>query len=59
MLTNIMIRSGYPWNSSDMVSFAKATRLGEMAVLSQDVEFLTGRKPKSFREICQQRLIRA
>lgn len=39
-----------------MVSFTKATRLGEMAILSSDYQILTGRAPKSFRQVCQERL---
>ncbi|KAL1636690.1 hypothetical protein SLS58_009677 [Diplodia intermedia] len=46
-----LVVGNYPWNSSDMVSFGKATRLGEMEVISGDVEMLTGRRPKSFREV--------
>lgn len=39
-----------------MATFSKATRLGEMAIISDDVELLTGKKPKSFRQICQERV---
>lgn len=53
---NLSRDSGFPWNSSDMVSFTKATRLGEMAILSDDFEKLTGRKPLSFRQVCEARL---
>ncbi|KAL0264467.1 hypothetical protein SLS55_000417 [Diplodia seriata] len=49
-----LVVGGYPWNSSDMVSFGKATRLGEMEVISGDVEMLTGRPPKSFREVLEE-----
>ncbi|KAF2085634.1 putative oxidoreductase [Saccharata proteae CBS 121410] len=50
--------SGHPWNSSDMVSFGKATRLGEMEVISDDVEILTGRKPRSLKEVMFERVTR-
>jgi hypothetical protein len=52
----ILLKSGNPWTSSDMVSFTKATALGEFEIISDDVENLTLRKPKSFREVCEQRL---
>lgn len=42
-----------------MVSFTKATRLGEMAVLSDDFQDLTGRKSTFFRQICEARLARS
>ncbi|KAI3397722.1 hypothetical protein diail_10491 [Diaporthe ilicicola] len=48
--------NGNPWNSSDMVSFTKATGLGEFEIISDDVQKLTLKKPKSFREVCEQRL---
>lgn len=48
--------NGNPWNSSDMVSFTKATALGEFEIISDDVQKLTLKKPKTFREVCEQRL---
>ncbi|KQN08601.1 hypothetical protein ASE85_16870 [Sphingobium sp. Leaf26] len=36
-----------PWSSDDMVSFECAIREGHMAVISDHVEQLTGRKPRS------------
>lgn len=39
-----------------MVSFTKATALGEFEIISDDVQKLALRKPKSFREVCEQRL---
>lgn len=48
--------SGYPWNSTDMVTFAKATRLGEMAIDSDDFQTITGRKPQTFEEVCKARM---
>lgn len=47
--------NGFKWNSSDMVSFGTAVRLGEMAVLSDDVERITGRKPASILDVLQSR----
>lgn len=47
--------NGFHWNSSDMVSFGKGIRLGEMTTLSNDVFHLTGRVPTSLSEILQQR----
>jgi NAD(P)H dehydrogenase (quinone) len=38
---------GITWNSTDMVSFGKAIRLGELSVISDDFEKLTGRRPRS------------
>jgi NAD(P)H dehydrogenase (quinone) len=39
-----------PWSSDDMVSFERAIREGHFAVISHDVEKLTGRLPMSIRE---------
>lgn len=39
-----------------MVTFGTATRLGEMAILSDDFQKITGRKPKTFHEVCRTRL---
>jgi NAD(P)H dehydrogenase (quinone) len=43
--------SGVPWNSDDMVSFEAAIRGGFFEVISDDVERLTGRKPRSVRQM--------
>ena len=40
-----------PWSSDDMVSFERAIREGFFAVLSDDVRKLTGRAPRSLREV--------
>jgi NAD(P)H dehydrogenase (quinone) len=40
-----------PWSSDGMVSFERAIREGYFAVISDDVERLTGRKPRSLREV--------
>ena len=44
-----------PWSSDDMVSFERAIREGHFAVISDDVERLTGRKPVSLREFARRR----
>lgn len=44
-----------PWSSDDMVSFEAAIRDGHMAVISDHVEQLTGRKPKSVRQFALER----
>jgi NAD(P)H dehydrogenase (quinone) len=44
-----------PWSSDDMVSVERAVREGYMAVISNDVEKLTGRKPKSIRQLAEAR----
>lgn len=46
---------GYHWNSTDMVSFGVAIRLGEMAVVSDDVEKIIGRKPASILDVVKSR----
>ncbi|PTS83914.1 NAD(P)-dependent oxidoreductase [Sphingomonas sp. HMWF008] len=43
--------SNFPWNSDDMVSFEVAVRDGHFAIVSDDVERLTGRKPRSLRDL--------
>ena len=40
-----------PWSSDDMVSFEQAIREGYFDVVSDDVERLTGRKPRSLRDV--------
>jgi len=44
---------GIPWNSDDMVTFGEAIREGYLAVLSDDVETLTGRKARSVRQMIE------
>ncbi|WP_326761621.1 SDR family oxidoreductase [Streptomyces phaeochromogenes] len=44
-----------PWSSEDMVTVERAIRLGFMEVASQDVEKLTGKRPKSLREFTRER----
>jgi len=43
--------SPFPWCSDDMVSFGRGIREGEMEVLSDTVQQLTGRAPVSLREL--------
>ncbi|MCC6201942.1 MAG: NAD(P)H-binding protein [Gammaproteobacteria bacterium] len=45
--------AGIPWNSNDMVTFEASIRGGHFAVLSNDVEHLTGRKPRSVRQLIE------
>ncbi|KAM0689380.1 hypothetical protein Q7P36_011458 [Cladosporium allicinum] len=42
---------GITWNSTDMVSFGKAIRLGELEVISGDFEKLTGRRARSIEDV--------
>jgi NAD(P)H dehydrogenase (quinone) len=46
-----MSRSPIPWPSEEMVSFERAIRAGFFAIVSDDVERLTGRRPKSLRQV--------
>lgn len=46
---------GVPWSSNDMVSFEQGIRGGFLAVLSDDVERLTGRKPISLESCFRER----
>jgi NAD(P)H dehydrogenase (quinone) len=43
--------AGISWNSDDMVTFEAAIRAGYFAVISDDVERLTGHKPRSVRQM--------
>jgi NAD(P)H dehydrogenase (quinone) len=43
--------AGIPWNSDDMVSFERAIREGWLDICTGDVEMLTGRKPRSIRQM--------
>ncbi len=45
--------AGIPWNSDDMVSFERAIREGFLDICSGDVELLTGRKPRSVRDMIE------
>jgi NAD(P)H dehydrogenase (quinone) len=45
--------NGIPWNSDDMVSFGRAIREGYLELRTDDVERLTGRKPRSVRQMIE------
>jgi NAD(P)H dehydrogenase (quinone) len=45
--------AGIPWNSDDMVSFERSIREGWLDICSGDVELLTGRKPRSVRQLIE------
>ncbi|HET9654551.1 MAG TPA: SDR family oxidoreductase [Kineosporiaceae bacterium] len=44
-----------PWCSDDMVSFERAIREGQLAVLSDDVRTILGRAPRSLAEVLRDR----
>ncbi len=44
---------GISWNSDDMVTFERAVREGYFSVISDDVERLLGRPPRSVRELVE------
>jgi NAD(P)H dehydrogenase (quinone) len=46
--------SPIPWNSDDMVSFSRAIRLGHMSSLSDTVQTLAGRAPRSMRSVLEE-----
>lgn len=48
--------AGISWNSDDMVTFEAAIRGGHFAVISDDVERLTGRKARSVRQMIEENL---
>jgi NAD(P)H dehydrogenase (quinone) len=49
-----MSSSPIPWNSDDMVSFSRAIRLGHMSSLSDAVQLLSGRAPRSMRSVLEE-----
>lgn len=49
------VASGVPWNSDDMVSFERAVRERWFEIISDDVETLLGRKPRSLRDLLVER----
>ncbi|MER5219185.1 NAD(P)H-binding protein [Streptomyces flaveus] len=49
-----MSSSPIPWNSDDMVSFSRAIRLGHMSSLSDAVQTLAGRAPRSMRSVLEE-----
>ena len=44
-------KAAFPYCSEDMVSYGRAIRLGQMNKLTNHVELLTGRSPRTIREI--------
>jgi NAD(P)H dehydrogenase (quinone) len=46
--------AGIPWNSDDMVTFEAAIRGGWLDIISDDVEKLTGQKPRSVRQMIEE-----
>jgi NAD(P)H dehydrogenase (quinone) len=52
---NLLVNN-FPWNSDDMVSFEVAVRDGHFAIISDDFERLTGRRPMSLRTLLEQHL---
>jgi NAD(P)H dehydrogenase (quinone) len=55
-ITDDMSKSPVPWPSDEMVSFEVAIRDGYMALLSDDVRHLTGRAPRSLRDVYLQHI---
>ena len=49
-----MSASPIPWNSDDMVSFSHAIAVGHMSSLSDAVQTLTGRAPRSMRSVLEE-----
>jgi NAD(P)H dehydrogenase (quinone) len=49
-----MSASPIPWNSDDMVSFSRAIREGHMSSLSDAVQTLGGREPRSMRSVLEE-----
>lgn len=49
--SDIMPEGPIPWSSDDMVTFGQSIREGYFGRLSDTVERITGRKPKSLREV--------
>lgn len=48
------IASEIPWCSDDMVSFERTIREGRFSIISDDVEKLTGHKPKPLRQLAEE-----
>lgn len=48
-------KAAFPFCSEDMVSYGRAIRLGQMNKLTNHVELLTGRPPKTIRRIFQEK----
>jgi NAD(P)H dehydrogenase (quinone) len=48
--------AGIPWNSDDMVSFERSIREGWLDICTDDVELLTGRKPRSVGQMIKENI---
>jgi len=53
--TDDMSKSPWPWCSEDMVSNGRAIRYGEMEIMTDDFEKLTGKKPFSMRYLFERK----
>jgi len=52
--SDVMPDGPIPWASEGMVTFGQSIREGFMDVQSDDVERITGRKPRTLRSVCEQ-----
>jgi len=52
--SDIMPDGPIPWASEGMVTFGQSIREGFMDIESDDVERITGRKPRTLRSVCEQ-----
>ena len=52
--SDVMPDGPIPWASEGMVTFGQSIREGFMDVVSDDVERVTGRKPRTLRSVCEQ-----
>ena len=48
------IVQGVPWNSDDMVTYEQAIREGFFDILTDNVETIIGRKPRSLRQVLEE-----
>ena len=52
--SDIMPDGPIPWASEGMVTFGQSIREGFMDIASNDVERITGRRPRTLRSVCEQ-----
>jgi NAD(P)H dehydrogenase (quinone) len=52
--SDVMPDGPIPWASEGMVTFGQSIREGFMDVVSDDVERVTGRKPRTLRSVLEQ-----
>jgi NAD(P)H dehydrogenase (quinone) len=52
--SDVMPDGPIPWASEGMVTFGQSIREGFMDVVSDDVERITGRPPRTLRSVCEQ-----